>query len=343
MPALRNTIKTLFLFSWFMLLTGCSKNQVQEDSNPAPTESIEIPISWSIPENEVLGPYAPFPLVTKSSFVSIEEVSYPDNHLVALISLGPGELRAYPNAFIGLYEIINDAFEDKRFAVTHCPQTASTICWDRRVGSDLVTLRASGYLYNENLMPTDVESGTIWSQMLMRGVSGTYDYVYHNTYNTVETDWETVREQFPHAKIYNETIGDSEIADNVETDPTDREYYRYGILSGINNRIVHIFSYELFDQIGLKAITTTISGKKVIVVGNKDLNFISSYFVDNNRTYSPEDDGSLNFRDDQGNLYNAMGIVLDGPDKNLQLESPKAYTAAWAAWQDFFDDFKIYE
>ncbi len=260
-----------------------------------------------------------------------------------MISLGPNELRAYPNAFIGLYEIINDEFEDKIFAVTHCPQTASTICWDRRIGNDLLTLRASGFLFNENLMPTDVEWGTIWSQMLMRGVRGTYDYVYHNTYNTVETDWKTVRENFHDVKIYNEIVDNSEIDDNVETEPTNRDYYRYGIVSGINNRVVHIFGYDLFDQAGLKLINTLISGKKVVVIGNEDLNFISSFYVENNRDYFTEDNRSLNFRDDYGNLYNGMGLVIEGPDKDLQLESPKAYTAAWVDWQDFLSNLVVYD
>jgi len=45
--------------------------------------------------------------------------------------------------------------------------------------------------------------------------------------------------------------------------------------------------------------------------------------------------------DNKGNIYNAMDLVKQGPDKNIQLDSPKAYTAAWSAWQNFFDKFII--
>lgn len=47
--------------------------------------------------------------------------------------------------------------------------------------------------------------------------------------------------------------------------------------------------------------------------------------------------------DNKGNIYNAMDLVKQGPDKNIQLDSPKAYTAAWSAWQNFFDKFIVYE
>ncbi len=332
-------MKRIVLFLAILSIISCSSNDPQIEVPE--TEAEETLVSWSIPEAEVLGPYAPFPLVTNSSFVSIDQVGYQDNHLMALISLGANELRAYPNAFFGLYEVINNEFEDKKFAITHCPQTGSTIGWDRIVDDEVLTIRASGFLFNENLMPTDIETGTIWSQMLMRGVRGPHDYVFHKTYNVVETDWKTVREHFPQAKVYNEVVNNATI--NVETEPTNRDFYRYGILTGADNTNVHIFDYGLFDQEGLKLMTATISGKKVITIGNKNLNFISSYFIENNREYLVGDSNSFTFKDNLGNVYNGMGLVIEGPDKDMQLESPKAYAAAWVAWQDFFENFVIYE
>ena len=337
----------LVLLSTLVLLFSCTgpeaPTDIPEISSPLPDNNLLEKISFSIPEKDVLGPYAPFPLVTNSSFVNVAEVGYPDNHLTALISLGPDELRAYPNAFIGLYEVINNEFEDKKYALTHCPLTGSTVCWDREIDGETMTIKASGYLYHDNIMPTDIETGSIWSQMLMRGVSGKHDFKSHGTYNVVETDWKTVKTKFPNASIYNEIIEDAGPGINVETEPTNRDFYRYGILSGIIKNTVHIFNYDLFDKEGLTLYSTLITGKRVLVVGNEDLNFISSYFIDNATEYSQDTTNSFNFKDNKGNTYNAMGLIIDGPDKNLQLDSPKAYTAAWVAWQDFFEDFVIYE
>lgn len=324
-----------------LVLISCSKSDNGSSVQPDPVSN---ETAWSIPQTEVLGSFSPFPLVTESSFVPVDMVQYQDNHPTALISFGPDELRAYPNAFLALYEVINNEYQGKTYAITHCPQTVSTICWDRRVENTTITLKASGYLYNENLMPTDIESGTIWSQMLMRGVRGKYDYVYHDTFNTVETDWKTVRTLFPNAKVYHP---ESELTTMettlIESEPTNRNFFRYGILSGINNVTVHIFSYDLFDGEGLIIKTTLISGKRVLVVGNKNLNFISSYFVDKDISFEVDPSNPYQFIDDRGTVYNAMGLALSGPEKGLQLESPRAYTAAWFAWQDFFDHFVFEE
>lgn len=328
----------------FVIIIGCTSEDTAIEQMEKPTnEVLEIEAFWSVPKNEVLGPYYPFPLVTNSAFVSVNEVSYPQNHLTTLISLGPDELRAYPNGFVAKYEVINNAFENKKYALTHCPITSSTICFDRIVDGSPITIKASGYLFKNNLMPTDIETGSIWSQMLIRGVSGTYDRKIPNTYNAIETDWETVKTHFPEAKVYNEFVEGQELGVDVEAEPTKRDFHRYGILSGVNKITVHIFTYDLFDTESLILKNAFIAGGRVLVVGNKNRNFISSYFVDGNAEFSIDPSDTLRFIDDKGNTYNAMGLVIKGPDKNLQLDSPKAYTAAWVAWQDFFEDFVIYE
>lgn len=329
--------------TFLFVIIGCTSTEPVEIDFTEQSEDKKVEISWSVPKSEVLGPYSPFPLVTSSSFIRVDEVSYPENHLTTLVSLGPNELRAYPNAFIAKYEVINNEFESKKYALTHCPLTGSTICFDRILNDATLTIKASGYLFNNNLMPTDVESGSVWSQMLMRGVSGKYDLEFPNSYNAIETDWKTVKTHFPTAKVYNEFVEGAEEGVDVETEPTNRDFYRYGILSGINNIVVHIFSYELFEAENLTLRNAVITGKKVLVVGNKNLNFISSYYINGTTEFSVDNSRPFHFKDDKGNVYNAMGLVIEGPDKNVQLASPKAYTASWVAWQDLFEDFKIYE
>ena len=337
------TLKNSFIILLGVVISSCESSETVQNGETISNEQITQELAWSISESKVLGPYNPFPLVTTASFTPINTVSYQDNHPTTLISLGPTELRAYPNSFIGLYEVINNEFENKKYAITHCPQTSSTIAWDRTLNNKVITLKASGYLYNDNLMPIDIETNSIWSQMLIRGVRGQYDYVSPNTFNVVETDWKTVKDKFPTAKVYNEQVN-SEVVEYIATPgSTNRDYFRYGIISGIANVRIHIFKYELFQNLGLTLFNTTITGKKVLVIGNEERNFVSSYYIDSKRTYRVSDKDSFLFEDDLGNVYNAMGLVIDGPKKNMQLDSPKAYTAAWQSWQDFYDDFVFYE
>lgn len=316
---------------------------IQNQKGLIENESFEIEPTWSVPRDKIIGPYQPFPLVTDSAFVSINEVGYSENHLTTLISFGPDELRAYPNAFIAKYEIINNEFGNIKYALTHCPITSSTLCFNRNIDGQILTFKASGYLFNDNLMPTDIETGSIWSQMMIRGVSGTHDGKVPNTLNAVETDWGTVKKHFPNARIYNEFLEGAEVGLDIEAEPTNRDFHKYGILSGINKPTAHIFDYNLFDAKTLSIKATFINGRNVIVVGNKSLNFISSYYVKDGIVFSTNPDRPLNFTDSSGNTYNAMGLVIEGPDQGLQLDSPKAYTAAWSAWQNFFNDLVIYE
>ncbi len=333
-----------FVFLGVFIIIGCTHDTAEnKQTGSLENEPFEIEPTWSIPQDEVLGPYHPFPLVTDSAFVNVSEVDYPANHLTTLISFGPDEIRAYPNGFTAKYEIINNEFEDQKYALTHCPITSSTICFDRNLDGQTLTFKASGYLFKDNLMPTDIETGSIWSQMLISGVSGTYDRKTPNTFNAVETDWSTVKTYFPEARVYNEFIEGAKVGVDVEAEPTNRDFHKYGILSGVNKITVHIFEYSLFDTEALTLKNAFINGRSVLVVGNKDLNFISSYFVNGSTKFSMDPNNPMNFKDSTGNTYNAMGLVLEGPDKGLQLDSPKAYTAAWSAWQNFFDNLVIHE
>lgn len=334
--------KKLILFGVISLVSCSSGTTDDIQSSLKENEPSEIESTWSIPRDEVLGPYQPFPLVTDSAFINVNEVGYSENHLTTLISFGPDELRAYPNGFIAKYEIINNEFEDKKYALTHCPITSSTLCFDRNLDGQILTFKASGYLFNDNLMPTDIETGSIWSQMMMRGVSGTYDRRVPYTFNAVETDWGTVKSHFPEARVYNEFVEDAETSTNTEAEPTNRDFHRYGILSGVDKITVHIFDYNLFDSKTLIIKKIFINGRNVIIVGNKDLNFVSSYYVSDRTGFSTYQNNPLNFQDSSGNKFNAMGLVIEGPDKGVQLDSPKAYTAAWSAWQNFFDNLIIY-
>ncbi len=331
----------VLIFVLIMFIVGCSSSPDKINNS-----GFEVTESWSIPKEDIIGPYSPFPLVTSSSFVNINQVNYTNNHLVALVSLDSDELRAYPNSFIGKYEIINDQYQNQKFAITHCPLTGSTTCWDRIIDGNIITIKASGYLYNDNVMPTDIETGSIWSQMLMRGVTGVYDLAFHETYNLIETDWRTVKELFPYAKIYNEIVDENQIPiEDPNTEPTNREYYRYGILSGAVKPNIHIFKYNLFDTDNdneLILIETNVQGRRTLVIGNESRNFVTSYFVNSDREYFVNDPNSFQFNDSLGNVYNAVGLVIEGPDKDLQLQSPKAYTATWVAWQDFFENFTEY-
>lgn len=60
-------------------------------------------------------------------------------------------------------------------AVSYCPNTRSGICFNRVQGEDTLLLTASGFLYRENMVPLDLHTGSLWSQMQMRGMRGQHE------------------------------------------------------------------------------------------------------------------------------------------------------------------------
>ncbi|HEA22167.1 MAG TPA: hypothetical protein ENH87_14775 [Pricia antarctica] len=122
-------------------------------------------------------------------------------------------------------------------------------------------------------MPTDNKTGIIWSLMLIRGVIGKYDRVLPDTFNVVENDWETIKTHFKEANFYNEFVEGADLSNDIETETTNQDYYRFGIKSWIKKQTVHIFNYDLFDGEGLLLKNAFVNGGNVLVLGNKNLNF----------------------------------------------------------------------
>ncbi|HEA22166.1 MAG TPA: hypothetical protein ENH87_14770 [Pricia antarctica] len=61
-----------------LILTGCSIGSDEDMfKKKLESETADYEDNWSVPRNEVLGPYSPFPIVSNRSFISVDEVSYP--------------------------------------------------------------------------------------------------------------------------------------------------------------------------------------------------------------------------------------------------------------------------
>jgi hypothetical protein len=69
-------------------------------------------------------------------------------------------------------EVVNDMLDDVGFAVTYCPKTKTSYVINRKVNDNTYTFKASGLLYQDNLVYYDRESESYWSQMLFKSIHG---------------------------------------------------------------------------------------------------------------------------------------------------------------------------
>lgn len=314
-----------FLFG-FLLLIGCSSNDIEDE------------ISNNLGD-DLSGKLNLFPLALNPDFTTVAEANVNDNALVGIVSFGSSVI-VYPYTFVVHNEIINDIQSGVKYAFSYCPITKSSIAFKR----DQV-FRASGLLYKNNLAPWDEKTETIWSQMLIQGISGEKQGQRFNTIPVLETRWGTVKEYFPNAKVVSSNVfltrsssppDDDNDDGNENQTPPDSNDFVYGIISGST---VNIFKYNDFAE---KVIEVIIQSQKYIVFGDPGKRVINAFKVTRFEDYTvlENDEFPYVLKNSTGIKYDILGRGTNG----TTLGKPQyAYVAIWSAWTDFYSNFKFHE
>ncbi len=320
-----------FLFIIFIsaIFASCSTSDPVDD-NP------DTGSSWTVPVKNIKGSLNPFPLAVNPKYSLAKNVDIDNNLLVAIVLIDD-IIKVFPYEYIRSFEVINDSSNNINFAMTYCPITKSGICLNRDINNELLTMRASGYLYNENLVIYDEKSDSYWSQMLFKSIKGKFAEQSPNKITVIETTFETVKNYFPEALVFTSS---SLSRDQNKLEDGDLVY---GIINDLSGKepIVSIFDYKDFGS--EISIYQQIKGNNtLLIIGSEKHHFISSYSVDNNRVFSTiQNEFPLIMKDDLGNKWNIFGIAVSGPDQGTQLQSPKSFFALWWAWEAFYANFKF--
>ena len=107
-------------------------------------------------------------------FVPAAEVDWlADDDEVISVTIGY-ETRAYPLRILVWHEIVNDRFGDTPLAVTYSALSGSAIVFHPGANKDgsARSFGVSGLLYNSCLLMYDRDNEELWSQLRMKGVSG---------------------------------------------------------------------------------------------------------------------------------------------------------------------------
>lgn len=80
-----------------------------------------------------------------------------------------GRAHAYPINLLSLHEVVNDG----PLVVTWCPLCQSALAFERRIGGRTLTFGVGGLLHANQLL-YDRQTGSRWSQLLGRAISGRY-------------------------------------------------------------------------------------------------------------------------------------------------------------------------
>ncbi len=308
------------LFVCMLILVCC-----EPVSDVAADRESGDPLEELIRSGDVTGRLSPFRLIENSDYKPIHEIESIEDHELVLVTKLGSDVRVYPYRSMNV-EIINETVGGQYIAITFCPLTRSGIGWNRILGKDTLRLTGSGYLYRENLMPLDLNSGTIWSQMQLTGISGKHQQQVVETFPLVETTWKSVRDHFPGAGVF---MNDTQTKAAYKPDPSHQEL---GILG---NLTVELFTLEMFPE---EVTLLTIPGNRngtVVVAGSAFYHFMVAF-----RTAYLMQPVSGSFpvimKDETGSYWNIFGEAVAGDRAGEKLDAPPSYSAADWAWRFLF-------
>jgi hypothetical protein len=114
-----------------------------------------------------------------------------------------GVERAYPVDMIKAitHELVNDTLGGREVLVSWCGRCQSARAFDRMIAGRPLTFYIPGLLWNDNMVMEDEETGTLWSQMLGRGMRGSLEGEELTALPVVVTSWETWREEHPSSTV----------------------------------------------------------------------------------------------------------------------------------------------
>ena len=307
--------------------SGCdSKQEQEEETFSATSEFDQLKI-----QGDITGSLNPFELVDSPSYTPTHEIDFMRDEELVFMTKACGYVQVFPYRSMHV-EVVNDISHGITFAITYCPITRSGISWNRVVGEDTLLLTASGYLYRENLMPLDLNSGSIWSQMLLRGMSGKHSREQMVTYPLIETTWKTARESFPGADVF--------IKNNRLKSGSDFQLEQE---MGIVGRArVQLFTLDMFPgEVGI--LNTVVSqGGRVVVVGSSTHHYMVA-FTTPYRMEAVEGEFPVVMKDETDSYWTIFGEAVRGERGGERLQSPVYYTAARWAWLDLYENVSYFE
>ena len=318
----------------FVVSAGCDTvdNSDQDKVNDEPFLEIE----WG---QDVTGQLHPWELILNPEHTPASEIQYMDDNEMVFISKVKGSVKVYPLRFMHI-EVVNEEIDGVLLAVTYCPITKSANAWNRLLENDTLLLTVSGYLLRDNLMPLDLNSGSIWSQMRLVGMRGKHDMIKAKTVPLFETSWETVREYFPQAEVF--TLGGQKKSSSESSSAAFGEGFadrQFGILSRDH---VELFNAHLFSGGTIMYSSTVHPGGKVVIVGSSDQQYVTA-FQTNYNMEPVQGEFPVILRDENGTSWNVFGEAVDGVRTGEQLESPVYYTASGWAWESLFGEISEFK
>ena len=129
------------------------------------------------------------PAIDNPKFIKIGAASFmKDSDRVLGITIN-GTSKAYPIKILNWHEIVNDSIADVSFAITYCPLCGTGVAFNSNINGQILNFGVSGLLYNSDVLLHDRQTGSLWSQLLAKAVSGSHKGTVLEPLPIIHTTW----------------------------------------------------------------------------------------------------------------------------------------------------------
>ncbi len=362
-PTPRSSRLLLFVFLLGpLVLAGCDQGRGDGPFRGNDSDSDTGLSNCTIPTNDIdsgCNGKDCIPALTNPSLTdrTADAASYlaPDDRVIGLL-FGDQPL-AIPHNILWFHEIINfDDWGGRKFAVTYCPLTGSSLAFDRGAVNG-AEFGVSGLLFRNNLIMYDRRSGeSFWPQMNRKANCGAEVGTTLEMEPIVEMTWEQWQTLHPDTRViskntshpfsyvntsypygnYEETDNDRLLFDMPIDDRRPPKERVLGIPNGNEGGVAFPFG-ALDDGSAARAVEITWQGAPVVVFWHREGRGAMAYHATlNGRSLSFSVDEGRFVDAETGSTWTLDGRAVSGPQADARLEPvSQAYVSFWFAWAAF--------
>ena len=260
----------LFLVVGAMILPG-NKSSALDLSNPQiPVDKI---MSGGPPKDGI-------PAILEPKFITAKEA---DNFLkaddrVLGVVLG-GLSKAYPVNILNWHEIVNDRFKERQVVVTYCPLCGTGMAFDSMVAGKSYSFGVSGLLFNSDVLFYDHQTESLWSQILMKAVTGKMSGSSLTMLPVLHTSWKNWKSKHPQTMVLSRDTGYRRDYDRSPYERYEKENWimfpveykddRYPSkewVIGIKiKEVAKAYPYSELRKAGKKTVEDSVGGQKITI------------------------------------------------------------------------------
>lgn len=251
------------------------------------------------------------PAIDHPNFIPSNQANYLSNDDRVLGLAINGIAKAFPIKILNYHEIVNDYLGKQAVVITYCPLCGSGVSYSANIGGENTTFGVSGLLYNSDVLLYDRESGSLWSQLLSKSISGKHKGTDLEMLALNHTSWQAWKLEHPETLVLSNKTGFSRDYTKTPYGNYDNSQSLYFPVNKLNTEY-HPKEYA----IGLK-----INGKTK-VYPFAELSKIKSPYKD----HFQEQDLIILF-----DAQNRTGKILDSNGNEIP-----SVTSFWFAWMAFY-------